>query len=158
MIATMEWLLTKESPQGYGARRDFIYEAVLRTAGGKPWLGEPENLQRALQALLLIQKMLEVEWLDVLLWQDGLYLRLKLGQASNLSEILSLLREKTDAGAGSEPGWEDEPAWVRMVVPERQDRSNRLMWEKMDSLMQSLRQSPEDAAALFFYHRGAGPA
>jgi hypothetical protein len=154
MIAKLEWMLTKESPQGYQARRDFIYEVVLKTAGGDPWLGRPENAQRVLQVLLLVQKMLELEWLDILLWQDGIYLRLKLGQATNLSEVLALLREKTSPGDRDALNWEDEPTWVRMVTPERAGSANRLLWEKINSLLGALERMPEDPSSLFFYHGG----
>jgi hypothetical protein len=151
----LEWLLAKETPNGYAARRDFVYEVVLKTAGGSPWLKNPENAHRTLQALLLLQKMLEVEWLDILMWQDGIYLRLKLGGALNLLEVLNMLRERsTPAGGSGEPRWEDEPTWVRMVTPERSKESNRLLWQKLETLMGSLRRMPEDTASLFFFHQG----
>jgi hypothetical protein len=154
MIAKLEWLMTRETPEGYSSRSRFIYEVVLRTAGKEGWLARPDNAHRTLQALLLIQKTLGVEWMDILFWNDGIYLRLKLGRASTLMEVLDLLRRKT---AGSDPSpWEDEPTWVRMLTPEKSEASEPLLWEKLDSLLGSIHRHSENPASMFFYHRGDG--
>lgn len=153
MIAKLEWLMTKEAPGGYSARSRFVYEVVLKTAGGDAWLASPENAHRVLQALLLMQKMLEVEWLDVLFWDDGIYLRLKLGSAPSLMKVLELLRRKTVDVSGRSR-WEDEPTWVRMLTPERSGESDPLLWEKLDSLMGSLHRRMDRPHSMFFYHRG----
>jgi hypothetical protein len=55
----------------------------------------------------------------------------------------------------SGPNWEDEPTWVRMVTPERAGESNRLLWEKVDSLMGALHHRTGETNALFFYHQGS---
>jgi len=153
VIAKLEWMMTREAPGGYSARSRFVYEVILKTAGGEGWLAFPENAHRTLQALLLLQKMLEVEWLDILFWNDGLYLRLRLGQASSLMHILDLLRQKTGTGEAG-PRWEDEPTWVRMLTPEKSGDADKLLWEKLDSLMGTLQHRPENPGSMFFYHRG----
>ncbi len=153
MIAKLEWMLTKETPGKYGSRNRFVYEVVLRTSNEKAWLKTPEDAQRCFQTLLRVQRSLQLEWLDILMWQDGLYLRLKLGNASNLLEVLSLFRDESSlASAPETPPWEKEPTWVRMVTPERAQDSGKLFREKFVSLMEALRQKPGASETLFFYH------
>jgi hypothetical protein len=155
MIAKLEWMLTREKPAEFGSRNLFVYEVILKTSAGDDRLEAPENACRVLQSLLMIKKMLGVDWLNILMWKGGLYLRLKLGRAASLLEILAMIREKsTPPGDEDPPQWEDEPTWVRMVAPEHAQDTQQLFREKVDSLLTSIRATPGETGVLFLYQQG----
>jgi hypothetical protein len=156
MIAKLEWMLAGEKPVECGGKNPFLYEMVLKTTDGGSFLEVPENARRVVRALSAIQEELGVEWLDILMWKGGLYLRLKPGRAASLLEILAMLREEsTPLDAGTAPPWEDEPTWVKMAAPGPSRDFQRITQEKPDFLRAFMGEAGGLAPVLFAYPPGS---
>jgi hypothetical protein len=151
MITELESMLMDRTPSGPGLKDRFIYEVILKTANDSGRPEDPDRACRVLPALLAVKQTLGVVWLTILMWKDGLYLRLNPGNASSLREVLALFRKRSSLPDAQTPDWENEPAWVRLVPPNHARGSQTPFQEKWDSL-QDLIHRPSGRENVFFYY------
>jgi hypothetical protein len=147
----------QETPRGYSssARQNFIYEISLRTRDNSPWLSDLLQAHRLVQALTQGQLLEQYELLDFLIWPEGFLLRVRLQNIPTLSDFLEFLKEKTTVGGTASLSWEDEPQWIRPVLPERLAESTRLFLQNAEQIQSRLKSSDGQSPSLFFFYRNS---
>ncbi len=145
----------QEPPTPFSApSQGFLYEVSLRTPLYSQWLKELPGFHRLLQTLFQGELLGQYELVDLVVWPEGLFVRLSLKGSSSLSDFLTYLKERTvPAGEPSFDYWVAEPQWLRLVPPERFEESERHFLSILQRHQAEMIDMAPASPGLFFYYR-----